>query len=287
VVIFLNILLSILVAGVLGALIGFGLGFSAKVFGGMRDEKTSELEKALPGYNCGACGYVDCSSYARALREGAVLPSFCGPGGEKIAKTLAKIMGVEVSFTKERKVAQVHCRGGIKTAEYLFDYRGLDDCTALYLLFGGDKACKASCLGQGSCLKICPVGAISYDGEGLVWVDKDLCVSCGKCIDICPTGVLRYIPRTADYLVACNSTDKAADVQKYCSVGCTGCRACEKRSPEGGFGVVNNLAHINYKRRGERYYAHLACPPKCIIANLRDTRSPAAPASDSDTNGQT
>jgi ferredoxin len=156
----------------------------------------------------------------------------------------------------------------------------------LHLLFEGDKECKASCLGQGSCIKVCLAGAISYDGEGLVWVDKDLCVSCGKCIEVCPTEVMRYIPRTADYIVACNSTDKAAEVQKYCSVGCTGCRACEKRSPEGGFGVVNNLARINYRRRGERYYAHLACPTKCIIANLRDTGEPPPAAPDSGKNVQ-
>jgi RnfABCDGE-type electron transport complex B subunit len=112
VAIFLNILLSVVIAGSLGALLGFGLSFTAKVFDVTKDEKTNQLEKALPGFNCGACGYVRCSSYAQALREGDIPLTFCTPGGEKVAKTLAKIMAVEVSFTKEKKVTQVHCRGG-------------------------------------------------------------------------------------------------------------------------------------------------------------------------------
>jgi ferredoxin len=57
--------------------------------------------------------------------------------------------------------------------------------------------------------------------------------------------------RAADYIVACNSTDKGALVRKYCKVGCIACKICEKKSPEGGYKVEDNLSRIDY-RSGDR-----------------------------------
>jgi len=179
---------------------------------------------------------------------------------------LAKILGIEISYTREEMV-QVHCRGGDAETKRLFHYSGLDDCRALHMLFGGSKACRFSCLGQGSCIKVCPREAIVRDRNGVFWVDPGRCDLCGRCLAVCPTGVLRRIPKTADYFVACNSTDRGQTTADYCSVGCTACRACEKRSPEGGFEVDDHLARINYRRRGDRNGAVLACDPKCIVSN--------------------
>ena len=68
-------------------------------------------------------------------------------------------------------------------------------------------------------------------------------------------------------LVACNSTDRGAVVRKYCKVGCTACRICEKKCPEGGYRVEDNLCRIDYQVTGDRQEAVAACPPKCIIPN--------------------
>ena len=125
------------------------------------------------------------------------------------------------------------------------------------------------CLGKESCIRVCPVDAIGHDESGLVWVDKDKCISCGKCIDVCPTGVMKFIPYNADYLIGCNSTDKGPVVKKYCSVGCIGCKICEKKTPEGGFVVEDFLARIDYGSTGaqaeQREAAAEACPTKCIV----------------------
>ena len=51
-------------------------------------------------------------------------------------------------------------------------------------------------------------------------------------------------------IVACNSRDKGGIVRKYCTVGCIGCKICEKKSPEGGFWVENFLAEIDYSKGG-------------------------------------
>ncbi len=131
-------------------------------------------------------------------------------------------------------------------------------------MFQGEKVCKYGCLGYGSCIDVCPVDAIDYDEEGLVWVDKDKCIACGKCIDVCPTGVIKMIPYSADYIVACNSNDKGAVARKACKVGCIGCKMCDKQSPEGGYVIENFLASIDYSKDGDRAAGAEKCPAKCI-----------------------
>jgi Fe-S-cluster-containing hydrogenase component 2 len=118
---------------------------------------------------------------------------------------------------------------------------------------------------MGSCIRVCPVDAISYRENGLVWVDKDICISCERCIKVCPTGVMQWIPYDADYMVICNSKDKGAAVRKYCEVGCIACKLCEKKSPEGGYKVEDNLSRIDYSAEGEREEGMKACPTNCII----------------------
>ena len=271
-----TILYALLVVGFLGALFGFGLAFASNALAVKKDERVEAVEDALPGLNCGACGYAGCSAYAEAIVNQGEKLTLCGPGGNDAAAAIAKIMGKDIDLSAEKMVAQVHCRGGRDVSSYEFNYQGMEDCTALHLLYGGDKVCKEGCLGLGSCIRVCPVDAIDYDEEGKVWVDKDVCISCGKCIEICPTGVIKWVPYSADYIVACNNTDTGKNVRKYCSVGCIACRICEKKSPEGGYVVENNLSSIDYSRTGDRSAGAEKCPPKCIIQVGETLQSTAA-----------
>jgi electron transport complex protein RnfB len=257
----------------LGLIFGAGLAMASIVLTIKKNELLAKIEEALPGLNCGACGFAGCASYAKAVAErdpsstDATPLTLCKPGGEDAVKALSELMGVEVTFSEEKQVAQVHCRGNRQVAQIKFTYNGISDCNALYSMYGGDKLCPYGCLGLGSCIRVCPVEAISYDGDGLVWVDKERCISCGQCIDICPTGVMKWIPYSADYIVACSSTDKGPVVKKYCGVGCIGCKLCERKSPDGGFQVESFLARIDYGASGEREEAAKSCPTKCIILN--------------------
>lgn len=260
-----TILYALLVVGFLGALFGIGLAFASNALEVKKDERVEAVEEALPGLNCGACGYAGCSAYAEAIVNQGEELTLCGPGGADAAAAIARIMGKEIGLSAEKMVAQVHCRGGRDVSSYKFNYQGMEDCTALHLLYGGDKVCKEGCLGLGSCIRVCPVDAIDYDEEGKVWVDKDVCISCGKCIEICPTGVIKWVPYSADYIVACNNTDTGRNVRTYCSVGCIACKICEKKSSEGGYVVENNLSRIDYSRTGDRSAGAEKCPPKCII----------------------
>ena len=141
----------------------------------------------------------------------------------------------------------------------------IKDCNAAFAMFQGYKACKYGCLGFGSCMKVCPAGAISKASNGLVEVDKDKCISCGACVKVCPTKAMKLIPYSASHIVACNSHDKGPAVKKACKVGCIGCKMCEKKSPEGGFVVDKFLASIDYTKTGDRTAACEGCPSKCIV----------------------
>jgi Fe-S-cluster-containing hydrogenase component 2 len=35
-------------------------------------------------------------------------------------------------------------------------------------------------------ITICPVGAISQNGNGLPTIDEEKCIECGKCVKRCP-----------------------------------------------------------------------------------------------------
>ena len=268
---FLKILWAFLSVGLLGALLGVGLYVASKFFYVKKDERIARVEGALPGLNCGACGFAGCESYAEAIISTDVALDLCKPGGPDALTELGQIMGKAVEFSGEKLVAQVHCRGGEDTAEYVFKYEGIADCNAATLLYGGAKKCPHGCLGLGSCIKVCPVDAIDYEQTGLVWVDRNKCISCEKCVDICPTAVMKMIPYTAEVLIGCNSTDKGGVVRKYCKVGCIGCKKCEKSSPEGGFVIENFLARIDYSQGGERNSARQDCPTKCIVGTSEDS----------------
>ena len=54
----------------LGLILGLGLAIAAKLLYVKEDERIGEVEKKLPGYNCGSCGYAGCRSMAEAIVAG-------------------------------------------------------------------------------------------------------------------------------------------------------------------------------------------------------------------------
>ena len=53
----------------LGILFGVGLAVASKILSVQKNERVTQLEEALPGLNCGTCGFAGCSAYAEALAE--------------------------------------------------------------------------------------------------------------------------------------------------------------------------------------------------------------------------
>ena len=173
----------------LGILAAAGLGYAAKIFYVEVDPKVQAVEGALPGANCGGCGFPGCSAAALAIASGKASASICVAGGPGTWATVAEVMGVAVEY-REREVAKVKCRGGDR-ADLRFDYQGVTDCRAAVLLHGGEKICDVGCLGLGTCQANCMFGAITLGPDGIPIVDEYKCTGCGTCVRLCPKNVLK------------------------------------------------------------------------------------------------
>jgi len=225
----------------LGVAFGIGLAIASRVFAISVDPRVDEVTEALPGANCGACGFAGCAAYAEAVVLKGASPADCIPGGSDTIKAIAEIMGVE-AVEKDPLVAVVHCGG--REVDSKFNYAGIADCTAATLLQGGFKSCSHGCLGLGSCVKACPFDAI-YIKDGLAEVDREKCVACGKCVDACPRMLIEIHPAKAMVQALCKSTEKGGVVRKACASGCIGCKKCEKICPAEAIPVNNFLAAVD------------------------------------------
>lgn len=170
------------------------LAIAAKVFYVEIDPRITEVEDALPGANCGGCGYTGCSACAEAIVEGKAPVNACIAGGDSVTAAVAKVMGGEIGF-QEPKVASHYCEGGYR-AVGKYHYEGVNDCRAMYALHGGDLVCKVGCLSLGTCAMNCPFDALRMNDEGLPEVVPDRCVGCGTCEKVCPTGVIKIYTMT-------------------------------------------------------------------------------------------
>lgn len=260
-----NILYAFGVLSVLGLLLGVGLSIAEKKLGVKKDERLEELEAIMPGANCGGCGFAGCSAYAEAVNNGSALPGLCQPGGRELAEKMSRIVGVKAE-EKERMVAYVFCRGNDSVTKKDFDYDGMDDCNALNLLFSGANGCKEGCLRLGSCMKVCPSGAIGRDSDGAIVVDREKCIGCGACTRVCPKGTIKLIPYSQEYVVACSNHQSGAKAKAACSVACIGCKICEVKVGDSPFVVESFLSRNDYSKNQENApEACEKCPQKCIL----------------------
>lgn len=51
------------------------------------------------------------------------------------------------------------------------------------------------CVSCGSCLKVCPMGAVSIWKGVTARIDQMLCIGCGKCIRECPASAIGWMNR--------------------------------------------------------------------------------------------
>ena len=78
-----NVIYAILVLGVMGGLFGLLLAVASKVFAVEKDERLEPIIEALPGANCGGCGYSGCAGYAQAVIDGTAPLGLCAAGGKR------------------------------------------------------------------------------------------------------------------------------------------------------------------------------------------------------------
>lgn len=266
-----NIIIAVGILGVMGLAFGLLLGVAAKVFEVPVDPKVAQVRDALPGANCGACGFPGCDGLAEAIAAGDAPVNGCPVGGDQAASAIANIMGTDAGETV-KKVARVICNGTCDNASNKFKYEGIEDCRAAALVAGGDKSCSYGCLGYGTCKKVCAFGAIEIV-DGIAVIDKEKCTSCGACLDVCPKAVIELVPYDQKVFVDCNSNKKGKEVRDACSVGCIGCQICVKKCPFDAMDFEDNLAHINYDKCKNCRICAKECPTGAIFGKLPEKKA--------------
>ena len=139
---------ALLLMGGMGLIISAVLALASKVFYVYVDPKILDVEDALPGANCGGCGFAGCADYAKAGVVNGAQINLCAPGAAEVLERLSEMMGVEASAA-EKKVAMGLCGGDNSKADRKFGYNGIADCAAAAAVGGGEKACGYGCLGTG------------------------------------------------------------------------------------------------------------------------------------------
>ncbi|MBD3287049.1 RnfABCDGE type electron transport complex subunit B [candidate division WOR-3 bacterium] len=225
-----------------------------------------KILNALPGANCGGCGYPGCEAYAAAVARGDAPPDACPVGGSSLAEKIGEIMGVEVGGG-EPKVAFLLCQGGNDIVAQSADYHGIRTCRAANLLGGGTKACPYGCLGFGDCCEVCPFDAIHMGPEGLPVVDREKCTGCGNCIRACPKNILKLIPVSKQVYLACASHEKGKGVRDVCKKGCHACSICVRMCPYDALKMVDNLPVMDFAKCTDCGICYAKCPvkPSCYV----------------------
>ena len=206
-----GILAATLMVGGTGLLIGILLGIAGKKFYVEVDERETKVREALPGNNCGGCGYPGCDGAAAAVVKGEAPISVCPVGGSPVAAAIGAIMGQEAG-AQERRKAVVRCAGTCDVAKNKYEYTGARDCSyAGFVPGGGPKSCGNGCLGFGNCVKACKFDAIHIE-NGIAVVDGEACKACGACVKACPRNLIDLIPYEQKITVKCRSTEKGKAV---------------------------------------------------------------------------
>lgn len=258
-----GVAIAMLVVGLTGIIIAVLLSVAGEKFKVETDERELAVREALPGNNCGGCGFPGCDGLAAAIVKGEASVSGCPVGGEPVAQAIAQIMGTEVE-EGVRLRAVVQCAGTCDKAVSQYEYIGPKSCRlAQNHPGGGAKACAYGCTGYGDCKAVCPFGAIEII-DGIAVVNPDKCKACGKCVAVCPRHLIVLVPYDKEQVVLCSSKEKGVQVKKACQTGCIGCGMCARNCPEGAIEVTDNLARIDYEKCTNCGTCKSKCPVKII-----------------------
>ncbi len=243
---------TILTLSVLGIVAAVILYYVVQKFNVVEDPRIDEVEKMLPGANCGGCGFAGCRGLASALvAQEDISALYCPVAGAEPMKSIASYLG-KAAAEKEPMTATLKCGGSCSVRPSTSTYDGAKSCAIASSLYVGETACAYGCLGLGDCAVSCSFGAISINPEtGLAEIDPDKCTACGACVTACPRGVLelrKRWPKDKAVYVGCNSKDKGAVVMKACKAGCIACKKCVKECKFDAITVENNIAYIDPKK---------------------------------------
>lgn len=277
------LVLTVLTLSLLGALLAVILYFVAQKFKVEEDPRIDEVEKMLPGANCGGCGFAGCRAMSEALVKNDNIDSlYCPVAGGDVMKSIAGYLGKSAA-EKAPMVATMLCGGTCQKRPKVNHYDGALSCAVVNTFYVGETGCAFGCIGYGDCVQACKFGAMTLNTEtGLVDIDPDKCTACGACIKTCPKGLIelrKKWPKNRAIYVACRSKNRGSVVMKACKAGCIGCGKCAKACPFDAITIDNFLAYIDPDKCKLCRKCVNECPTGAInIKNMeRLPKEPAAP----------
>ena len=273
------LLSTILVTSLLGALLALLLYVVAKRFHVEEDARIDEVEKILPGANCGGCGFAGCRAMAEALVSREDISSLnCPVGGGECMGKIAAFLGKQVAV-QDPLVAVVRCGGSCANRPRVNTFDGAQSCAVAASLYAGQTGCSYGCIGLGDCTLKCDFGAIKMNPEtGLPEVDDEKCTACGACVKACPKMIIelrKKAPKGRKIYVSCVNKDKGAVARKACKVACIGCGKCAKVCAHDAITIENNVAYIDATKCKMCRKCVVECPTGAIVEVGFPVRKPA------------
>ena len=273
-----TVLLTIAMLSALGLLAAVILYFVAQKFRVIEDPRIDKVNEALPGANCGGCGYTGCRAFAETLVKSESFEGLnCPVGGAETMANVALILDRQ-PVAVEPTVAVVRCNGSPDNATRTSFYDGAVSCRVAHALYGGQTACQYGCLGCGDCVEACKFDAMYMDPvTELPVIIDDKCVACGACVKACPRNIIELRKRNKKdrkIFISCVNKDKGGPARKACKVACIGCGKCVKVCPYDAITMENNLAFIDsYKCKLCR-----KCVPECPTSAILEIGFPVKEA---------
>ena len=125
----------------------------------------SKILTVLPNTQCKRCGWETCADFSDALLDKSASVNDCPPGGEKVRRKLANLLGEELvpsHSVHEEEVATVAF---------------IDE---------------SNCIGCAKCLPVCPVDSIIGSKGKTHTVVEEWCTGCRLCASACPTDCINF-----------------------------------------------------------------------------------------------
>ena len=265
------VIVTAVFALVLALVLGLALGFFREFFAVPHDPLIDRILEALPGSNCGACGFPGCGNYAAAIAAGNAAADKCTVGGPDAAEKIAAIAGISAG-NAIHTITILACQGSRIHAGLKGSYTGLQTCRGAKISSGGTKLCSWGCTGFGDCVKVCKFGALNMGKSGLPIVSYAKCTGCQMCVRECPQGILKYIPlnQKGAFVLCSNKNPVRQAVRKACKIACIKCGLCVKNCPHQCISLDTHIPVVDYSKCDSCGTCVEKCPSKVFKIIERD-----------------